>query len=68
MPRCSHHSDHNVKVHRACGGGVSYIGPAPADARPQFRCSKCEQTWTCGMGGGPWASLVPKTAISQEGR
>lgn len=52
----------NPRVHRGCGGGVKYAGPAPADGRPQFRCSKCGDTWTSGLTGGRWAALVPAQA------
>lgn len=50
--------------HRGCGGGVKYIGPAPADGRPTFQCTKCLETWTHGFDGGPWAGLISKKVLS----
>lgn len=47
----------SYRQHRACGGGIVYAGPAP-DGRPQYRCSKCGETWTCGTDGGPWAEIA----------
>lgn len=34
-----------------CGGGFERIDDAD-DGRPQFRCTKCRQTWTEGRDGG----------------
>lgn len=48
----------NPRVHERCGGGVIYHGRA-FDGRPQFKCTKCSQTWTCGFDGGPWKVLLP---------
>lgn len=47
------------KVHRGCGGGISYDGPE-LDGRPRFICSKCRQSWSCGLDGGEWAPLVDR--------
>lgn len=49
----------NPRLHGGCGGGVEYCGKAP-DGRPRFRCTKCGDTWTCGLTGGPWAVLIGK--------
>ena len=50
----------NPRVHRACGGGVEYMGMVgEVKPYPQFRCTKCGDTWTCGENGGPWAVLIP---------
>lgn len=54
----------NATVHRACGGGVVYDGPEPADGRPRFRCTKCGEVWSCGVTGGIWAELVPGKVAS----
>lgn len=57
----------NPKQHRACGGGVTYIGTiGEVDPYPRFQCSKCGQTWTCGKDGGPWALLVPEIEKGKE--
>lgn len=44
-----------------CGGGNVYNGPAKGDGRPEFRCTKCGNTFTCGLSGGKWRVLIPAT-------
>lgn len=55
---------HRPRVHRACGGGVSYVGDA-LDGKPRFACDKCADTWTCGFDGGEWAALIPAERPAQ---
>ena len=42
-----------LPVHERCGGGYTQEA-SPGDGRPEFKCSKCKDTWTCGWDGGPY--------------
>lgn len=45
----------NDRPIHVCGGGYERIENAPfplPDGRPQFKCTKCGQTWTDGRRGG----------------
>ena len=59
----------NKSVHVGCGGGYERINNVPfplPDGRPQFRCSKCGQTWTEGVDGGrSLSNLKEKVKISR---
>ena len=55
----------NPRLHRACGGGVEFNRFIEVTGRPEFRCSKCGETWTCGDSGGEWSVLIPDSGESE---